>query len=207
MATKIEFRASNAIDAGITSSYFADRGYTVLNQDILDGVITIELSQDLTDEQKDALERDLRIDAGTFVRSDISDAGETEVATKKRYMRVMDRCTEEVIRRGFVFQAETFSLSTFAQVRLLRYFTIRANLTYPFAVPNIENTGGIQVNDAVEMQDLFVAGHSTQFTIEQDGVTAKTTVRNAASKAAARTAAENYLTTNNCTHLIPLLGL
>ena len=206
MPTDIIFRNSNRVDAGITDQYFIDRGYTVTATSVDGQMARVTLAEDLTDAEKDAIERDLTIDL-RMINTDVSDAGETEVATKKRYMRVMDRCTEEILRRGFVFQTQTFSLSTFAQIRLLRYFTIRNNLTYPFGAPNIENTGGIQINDATEMQDFFVAGHTHQFTVEQDGISAKTTVRNAASKAIARTAAENYLTTNGCAHLIPLLGL
>jgi len=205
MSTEIQARHSNLVDAGITASYFTERGFTV-NSVQTDGQRTrIILAEDLTDAEKDAIELDLRIDL-VLIDTDISDGAETEVTTKKRYMRVMDRCMETVIRRGFVFQTETFSLSLNAQIRLLRYHVIRANLIYPFAAPNIENTGGIQVNDAAEMQDLFVAAHTAQFTIEQDAITEKTTVRNAASKAAARTAAENYLTVNGCAFLIPMLG-
>lgn len=206
MTTEIQARHSNLRDAGITASYFSERGYTVNSVQTNGQRSRITLAEDLTDADKDALELDLRLDL-VLIDTDVSDAGETEVTTKKRYMRVMDRCMETVIRRGFVFQTETFSLAISAQIRLLRYHVIRANLTYPFAVANIENTGGIQVNDAAEMQDLFVAGHTAQFTIEQDAITEKTTVRNAASKAAARTAAENYLTVNGCAFLIPMLGI
>lgn len=206
MTTEIQARYSNVIDAGITATYFTDRGYTVNAVQRNGQRFRITLDEDLTDAEKDALELDLRLDL-VLIDTDVSDGGETEITTKKRYMRVMDRCMETIIRRGFVFQTETFSLSLPAQIRLLRYHVIRANLTYPFAVANIENTGGIQVNDAAEMQDLFVAAHTAQFTIEQDAITEKTTVRNAASKAAARTAAENYLTTNGCAFLISSLGL
>ena len=204
MPTTIKVRESNVIDAGIGPSYFNERGFTVSSSSSLNGVTSIVLAEDLTDEQKEALGRDLRIDLPIII-TDVLDAAETETTTKKRYMRVMERCTEAVIRRGFLFQAKTFSLDTFAQLRLLRYFIIRANLAYPFAVPNIENTDGIQVNDSAEMQDLFVAGHTAQFTMEQDGITNKTTVRNAASKAAARIAAETYLTTNGCVFLVSSL--
>ena len=206
MPTEIQTRHSNIVDAGITATYFAERGYTVTGTVIVGQRMVITVAEDLTDAEKDALELDLRLDLA-LIDTDISDGAETEITTKKRYMRVMDRCMETVIRRGFVFQTQTFSLGMPAQIRLLRYFTIRANLVYPFAVANIENAGGIQVDDAIEMQDLFVAGHDAQFTVEQDAITEKTTVRNAASKAAARTAAENYLTVNGCAFLIPSLGL
>jgi hypothetical protein len=205
MSTEIQARLSNIIDAGIDASYFSERGFTVTLTQKNGQRFRITLAEDLTDAEKDALELDLRIDLA-LIDTDVSDGGETEITTKKRYMRVMDRCMETIIRRGFVFQTETFSLGLAAQVRLLRYHVIRANLTYPFAVANIENTGGIQVNDAAEMQDLFVAAHTSQFATEQDAITNKTTVRNAASKAAARTAAETYLTTNGCAFLIPMLG-
>ncbi len=205
MSTEIQARLSNIVDAGIDASYFTERGFTVTLTQKNGQRFRITLAEDLTDAEKDALELDLRLDLA-LIDTDVSDGGETEVTTKKRYMRVMDRCMETIVRRGFVFQTETFSLSLTAQVRLLRYHVIRANLTYPFAVANIENTGGIQVNDAAEMQDLFVAAHTSQFATEQDVISEKTTVRNAASKAAARTAAENYLTVNGCAFLIPMLG-
>jgi len=206
MSTEIQARLSNIIDAGITATYFTDRGFTVTATQKNGQRFRITLAEDLTDAEKDALELDFRADL-LLINTDVSDGAETEITTKKRYMRVMDRCMETVIRRGFVFQTETFSLGVPAQIRLLRYHVIRANLTYPFNVANIENTGGIVVNDQAEMQDLFVAGHTAQFTIEQDAITNKTTVRNAASKAAARTAAESYLTTNGCAFLIPNLGI
>lgn len=205
MSTEIQARLSNIVDAGIDASYFTSRGFTVDLVQTNGQRFRVTLAEDLTDAEKDALELDFRADL-LLIQTDVSDGGETEITTKKRYMRVMDRCMETVIRRGFVFQTETFSLGVPAQIRLLRYFTIRTNLIYPFAVQNIENTGGIQVNDVAEMQDLFVAAHAAQFTIEQDAITEKTTVRNAASKAAARTAAEAYLTTNGCAGLIPNLG-
>lgn len=206
MPTEIQARHSNLVDAGITATYFTDRGFTVNSVQVQGQRTRVTLAEDLTDAEKDALELDLRNDL-VLIDTDVSDGAETETTTKKRYMRVMDRCMETIIRRGFVFQTETFSLGIPAQIRLLRYHVIRANLTYPFAVANIENTGGIQVNDQAEMQDLFVAAHTAQFTVEQDAITNKTTVRNAASKAAARTAAESYLTTNGCAFLIPSLGI
>lgn len=205
MSTEIQARLSNIVDAGIDASYFTERGFTVTLTQKNGQRFRITLAEDLTDAEKDALELDLRLDLA-LIETDVSDGGETEITTKKRYMRVMDRCMETIIRRGFVFQTETFSLAITAQIRLLRYHVIRANLTYPFAVANIENTGGIQVNDAAEMQDLFVAAHTSQFATEQDAITEKTIVRNAGSKAAARTAAENYLTVNDCAFLIPMLG-
>ena len=206
MPTEIQARHSNLVDAGITATYFTERGFTVNSVQIQGQRTRVTLAEDLTDAEKDALELDLRNDL-VLIDTDVSDGAETETTTKKRYMRVMDRCMETIIRRGFVFQTETFSLGVPAQIRLLRYHVIRANLTYPFNVANIENTGGIVVNDQAEMQDLFVAAHTAQFTIEQDAITNKTTVRNAASKAAARTAAESYLTTNGCAFLIPSLGI
>lgn len=205
MTTEIQFRHSNAVDLGIDNTYFTDRGFTVNVVQVNGQRQRVTLNEDLTDEQKDALERDLTFDL-RLINTDIPDGAETETTTKKRYMRVMDRCMEEVIRRGFTFQADTYSNGTFAQIRALRYFTIRANLTYPFFIPNIENTGGVQINDAAEMQDFFVAHHSSMFTAEQDVITNKATVRNAASKVVARTAAESYLTTNGCAHLISSLG-
>lgn len=206
MSTEIQARLSNIVDAGITATYFTDRGFTVTATQKNGQRFRITLAEDLTDAEKDALELDFRSDL-LLIQTDVSDGAETEITTKKRYMRVMDRCMETVIRRGFVFQTETFSLGVPAQIRLLRYHVIRANLTYPFNVANIENTGGIVVNDQAEMQDLFVAAHTAQFTIEQDAITNKTTVRNAVSKAVARTAAESYLTTNGCAFLIPNLGI
>lgn len=205
MTTEIQMRLSNVIDAGIDATYFTGRGFTVTAVQKNGQRFRVTLAEDLSDEEKNALERDLRIDL-VLIDTDVSDGAETEITTKKRYMRVMDRCTETVIRRGFTFQADTFGLDTFGQMRGHRYWAIRANLSYPFAIPNIENTGGVQINDAAEMQDFFVAMHNALFTTEQDGIANKSTVRNAADKATARTAAEDYLTTNDCAYLIPSLG-
>ncbi len=206
MPTEIQMRHSNVVDAEIDATYFTSRGFTVTAVQVSGQRFRVTLAENLSDEEKNALERDLRIDL-VLIDTDVSDGAETEVTTKKRYMRVMDRCTETVIRRGFTFQADTFGLDTFAQMRGHRYFTIRTNLTYPFAIPNIENTGGVQINDAAEMQDFFVDMHNALFTTEQDGIANKTLVRNAADKPTARTAAEDYLTTNNCAFLIPSLGI
>lgn len=206
MPTKIRIGKALVDDAELDiDAYLEDAGFTVASRSRGGAFFNIELSENLNDAQKDQLAADLGVRL-MLIETDVSDVSEAEVATKKRYMRVMDRCTERRLRLGFSFQGSTFAMDARAQVRALSLFVNRTALSYPFFIADIENTGGVQIDTAIEMLDFYQALHVALTTIEQSGITGKLTVRNATGRGGARTAAENYLTTHGCDHMIPELG-
>jgi len=207
MATQIKVRRSPITDIGLDiDQYLADRGYSTDTRVKNGAFFDITLFEDLTDLQKSTLQAELALDLSA-VETQVSDAGETVVVTQRRYMRVVDRCSEERIRRGFMFQAKLFGLSLFEQMRANRYYTVRAVLPYPFVIPTADNFDGVNINDQAELVSYLQTLGQATFTIEQEGITEKINIKNAVSKAAARTSIEAFLTANACTHLIPNLGL
>ena len=86
MSTNIKVRKTNFVDAEITDQYFIDRGFTVLGTTVDGQSMQITLGEDLTDNQKNELARDLLGDIGGTVTTDVPTGGETETQAEQRYI-------------------------------------------------------------------------------------------------------------------------
>lgn len=208
MATNIKVRKTNFVDAGLTDQYFIDRGFTVLGTTVDGQMMQITLGEDLTDNEKNELERDLLNDIGGTVTTDVPTGGETETQAEQRYNRVIDRCARKRIRRGFEHppaSGDFYGLDVDSQARWIRYRLHRNNLVYPFRILEQDNRGGVNINDVAEMNAFFGDFHDAMFAIEDDTVETKRDVNTAVGQAASRTVAETYLNAN-CPALVDNLG-
>lgn len=209
MATEIQVRQSNWVDAGLTNQYFVDRGFTVNVTQINQQIRRITLNEDLDDATKNELQSDLMNDLSMIV-TDVSDGGETQGTAKQRYKRVLDRCTRKRLRRGFEFPAasgDIYAMNIEDRAMYHRLWDQRSNLTYPYRIVQQDNTGGINISGQAQMNNFFDAFHDQMTLIEQEGVTGKADVQTAANKAAARAAAVTWLELpSHCSALVNQLG-
>lgn len=83
--------------------------------------------------------------------------------TKKKRVLQIDRHTDQLIEQGFSYGGDTFSLSTFAQLKLVGSDTARnePGFVYPVVWNNIDNTGTISLADATELHGFYLLAVGT----------------------------------------------
>lgn len=205
MTTEVLVGRALADDAGIDIvQYVEDAGYTVESRVREKAVWVLTITEDLNDSQKDDLARSIVSDT-QLVFTDVKQDTETAGTAKQRYKRVVDRCAELVLRRGFEHPAasgQIYALDISSQVRFHRLFDQRSRLTYPFRILEADNAGGVNMTAAADVVDFFQDMNDAMFAIEDDATTTKQSITTTTPLAAARQIAEDYLIANNCRQLI-----